>query len=236
MEKLEELVYIGFKETDRRIHESSQETDRKMRESSQETDRKMRESSQETDRKMRETDRRIRETFEKTDLELQKLKEDIDRVGKNIDEVGKHIDKVGKNVKDITDSLGRFAENMVSPAVVKLFNARGIPITEYYQRAKSERLGIEYDIVAVNNDYVVVVSVKMTLRVEDVRTFLEKRLPIFKEVFPMYKDKKVLGAVAGASIVQESDIYAMKRGLFVLAQAGENIIVLNDDSFEPTVF
>lgn len=204
MEKLEELIYIGFKETDRKIRESSQETDRKIRESSQETDRK------------------IRETFEKTDLELRKLGEDID--------------KVTRNVRDITDSLGRFAENMVAPAVVKLFNARGIPITEYYQRARSERLGIEYDIVAVNDDYVVVVSVKMTLRVDEVRTFLTERLPIFKEVFPMYKDKKVLGAVAGANIVQESDIYAMKRGLFVLAQSGENIIVLNDDSFEPTVF
>jgi hypothetical protein len=35
--------------------------------------------------------------------------------------------------------------------------------------------------VAVNNDYVVVVSVKMTLRVEEVRRFLKERLPIFKE-------------------------------------------------------
>ncbi len=186
MEKLEELIYTGFKETDRKVRESSLETDRK-----------------------------ILETFEKTDLELRKL---------------------SKSVKDVTDSLGRFAENMVAPAIVKLFNSRGIPITEYYQRARSEKRKIEYDIVAVNSDYVVVVSVKMTLRVDDVRTFLNERLPIFKEVFPLYKDKKVLGAVAGASIVQESDVYAMKRGLFVLAQSSENMIVLNDDSFEPKVF
>jgi hypothetical protein len=196
MEKLEELIYTGFKETDRKIQE----------------------------------------TFEKTDLELRKVSENIDKVGRHVDEVGMRVDKVSTNVKDITDSLGRFAENMVAPAIVKLFNARGIPITEYYQRAWSERRKIEYDIVAVNSDYVVVVSVKMTLRVEHVKTFLDKRLPIFKEVFPLYKDKKVLGAVAGVSIVQESDVFAMKRGLFVLAQSSENMIVLNDNSFKPKVF
>jgi hypothetical protein len=40
--------------------------------------------------------------------------------------------------------------------------------------------------------------------------------PIFKEVFLRHKQLKVLGVVAGASIVGESDIYAMKRGLYVL--------------------
>ncbi len=59
--------------------------------------------------------------------------------------------------------------------------------------------------VAINNDYVVVVSVKMTLRVEEVRRFLKERLPIFKEVFPLYKDKKVLGVVAGAGKAEKKE-------------------------------
>jgi hypothetical protein len=168
MEKLEELIYQGFKETDRKIRES------------------------------------IRDLS---------------------GEVGK-----------ITDTLGRFAENMVAPAIVKLFNERGIPITDYAQRVHSETRKIEYDIVAFNVDYVVVVSVKMTLRVSDVKEFIVERLPIFKEVFPRYKDMKVLGAVAGANIVEKSDIYAMKRGLYVLTQSGESITMLNDDTFEAKVF
>ena len=65
---------------------------------------------------------------------------------------------------------------------------------------------------AFNDNYIVVVSVKMTLRVEDVKHFLNERLPIFKELFPRYKDMKVIGAVAGANIVGESDRYAMKNG------------------------
>ena len=185
MEKLEELIYKGFKETDRKFQETNQKF-------------------QETDRKFQETDREIR--------------------------------KVNKQVGDITDSLGRFAENMVAPAIVKLFNKRGIPITDYTQRLRSPARRIEYDIVAFNSDSVVVVSVKLTLKVDDVNQFLQERLPIFKELFPRYKDLKVIGAVAGANIVQESDIYAMKHGLYVLAQSGENVILLNDENFTAKVF
>ncbi len=182
MEKLEDLVYKGFRETDRKIRESSLETD----------------------------------------LEIRKLSEKIERVSEN----------VGK----VTDTLGRFAENMVAPAMVKLFNDRGIPITDYSQRVHSEKRDIEYDIVAFNKDYVVVVSVKMTLRVSHVKEFVNDRLPIFKEVFPRYKDMKVIGAVAGATILEKCDIYAVKRGLYVLAQSGENITMLNDDTFKAKVF
>jgi hypothetical protein len=178
LEKLEELIYKGFKDTDIKFRE--------------------------TDRKFRETD--------------------------------KEIKNLGREVGKITDNLGRFAENMVAPAIVKLFNKRGIPITDYAQRVRSPKRRIEYDIVAHNSDYVVVTSVKMTLRAEDVKFFLNERLPIFKEVFPRYKDMKVIGVVAGANIVGESDIYAMKRGLYVMAQSGESVTVLNDEEFEPKIF
>jgi len=178
LEKLEELIYKGFKETDRKF--------------------------QETDLKFRETDLEIK--------------------------------KVNRQVGDITDSLGRFAENMVAPAIVKIFNRRGIPITGYSQRVRSPKRRIEYDIVAFNENYAVVVSVKLTLRLDDVKHFLDERLPIFKEVFPRYKDMKVIGVAAGANIVGESDIYAMKRGLFVLAQSGENVTLVNDEKFEPRIF
>lgn len=197
MEKLEDLIYRGFKETDRKIREASLETERKLRESRLETERKLRESRM------------------KTEQELQKLSQ----------EVG-----------GITDTLGRFTENMVAPAVVKLFNERGIPITDYSQRTFSQARNIEYDIVAFNEEYIVVVSVKMTLRVSHVKEFLEERLPIFKEVFPRYKEMKVIGAVAGASILEEADTYAVKNGLYVLAQSGENMTMLNDETFKPRVY
>jgi hypothetical protein len=106
--------------------------------------------------------------------------------GRKFQETDREIRKVHQQVGDITGSLGRFAENMVAPAIVKLFNKRGIPITDYTQRLRSPARRIGYDIVAFNNDSVVVVSVKLTLKVDDVNHFLQERLPIFKELFPRY--------------------------------------------------
>jgi len=178
LEKLEELIYIGFKDTDRK--------------------------------------------FQETQGEFQ--------------EIQREIRNLSQQVGNITDNLGRFAENMIAPSMIKLFNEKGIPITDYTQQLRSPGRRIEYDIVAFNKEYVVVVSVKMTLRVDDVKQFLNERLPIFKELFPRYSDMKVIGAVAGANIVGESDTYAMKRGLYVLAQSGENVVLLNNDTFQAKIF
>ena len=182
LQKLEELIYVGFKETDR---------------------------------KWQETDIRLKELAEEMVEDRKRLRQEVAK---------------------ISDSLGRFAENMVAPAVVRIFNEAGIPITETAQRVRSPLRRIEYDILAVNNQYVVVVSVKTRLKVEHVQHFVEERLSIFKEVFPRYRDMQVIGAVAGMSIEQEADIYAIKQGLYVLTQSGENVTLLNSADFQPRIF
>jgi hypothetical protein len=217
LEKLEELIYKGFKETDRKMRESSRETDREIKE---------------TQKEIRETQKEIRETQK----EIKQMRETVLQNSLEMRRRDKKMERVDENLRKITDSLGRFAENMVAPAVEKLFNEKGIPITDYAQRVRSKPHDAEYDVVAFNKEYVVVVSVKMTLGVSDVKDFLNNRLPIFKNVFPRYKDMKVVGAVTGASLVGESDKYGMKRGLYVLTQSGENMTVLNDDNFEAKIY
>ena len=51
---------------------------------------------------------------------------------------------------------------------------------------------MEIDILVVNAGYVVLVEVKSTLKVDDVRAQIE-RLGQFREFFPEYADKQVLG-------------------------------------------
>ena len=189
LEKLEELVYVGFKQTEERFKD-------------------IEDRFKDTDRLFRETSEELRRDFAKT----------------------------RKEVANVTDALGRFSENMVAPALVRLLNKVGIPISETAVRVRSPLRRIEYDIVAVNGDVVVVVSVKTRLNVEHVKTFVEERLTMFKEVFPRYRQMKLLGAVAGMSIEQEADAYAIKNGLFVLTQSGDNIKLLNPEGFLPKAF
>ena len=174
----------------------------------------------------RETNRMFQETdhkFQDTDRKLSKLSENLDNTRK---EVGR-----------VTDSLGRFAESMVSPAVVRLFAERDIVLEGTTQRARRRRngRGMEIDVLAVNRVSVVAVEVKTTLRTDDVAGFV-KKLEDFKTFFPEYRDYEVLGAVAGMSLQEGVDKYAEQQGLYVLAQSGDAVQMLNDEDFEARVW
>jgi hypothetical protein len=55
----------------------------------------------------------------------------------------------------------------------------------------------------------------------------------FKPFFPEYADRKVIGAVAGIVIDEDADQFAYRQGLFVIAQSGEAVKILNDEQFRP---
>ena len=86
--------------------------------------------------------------------------------------------------------------------------------------------------LVVNAGHVVVVEVMASLSVEAVREFLDD-LRQFRDFFPEYADWQVHGAVAGMRIEDGADRYAYRQGLFVLAQTGDTVKILNDAQFQP---
>ncbi len=171
---------------------------------------------QETDRKFQETDRELRKTAREADKRFQKLE---------------------KAIGDIAGKWGRFVEGMIVPGMIDLFEKRGIEIERLSQRVKVRKNGdeMEIDIMGVNGSYVVLVEVKSTLSPDDVKEFLEK-LEKFRYFFPEYADRNVIGAVAGIVIDGGADKFAYRQGLFVIAQKGENVKILNDKKFRPKEF
>ena len=198
-----------------------------------ETDMKFRETAErfrETDRKFQETDRR----FKDLEQRFKETRDFIEELSRNWERESRQLNqRMGR----VTDTLGHFAESMVQPALVRLFRERGIPVNHTASNLVCMEPGLEMevDLVAVNDEYAVVVEVKTTLRVDDVNEHLE-RLSRFKAAFPMYRDKQVLGAVAGMNVPREVGRYAYKKGLYVLAQSGETVQILNDENFRPRVW
>ena len=219
-----------FQETDRLIREGSQETERRfqetdrlIREGSQETDRLIREGSQETERRFQETERR----FQETERLLRKESQDTDR----------KLKEMARVVGNLGGQWGLFVENQVAPACERVFSARGIPVRMVSQRVKKRMEGdtLEIDVLVVDDGHVVVIEVKSSLSVQDVREFLDD-LGQFRRFFPEYASWQVHGAVAGMRIEEGADRYAYRQGLFVLAQTGDTIKILNDEAFEPKVW
>ncbi len=156
----------------------------------------------ETDRKMQQTDRQIQET--------------------------------SKKVNDLTGKWSKFVEGLVVPAAERLFRERGILVDKVSQRvrARENGEGMEIDVLGVDGEYAVLIEVKSTLGIDDVREHID-RLGKFKRFFPEYADRKTVGAVAGIVIDEGVDRFAYKNGLFVIAQSGDTVRLINDETFVP---
>ena len=140
-------------------------------------------------------------------------------------------------IEALTGKWSRFVEEIVAPAAKTILFRRGIEVNKVSQRVRARRNGegVEIDVLAVGGAHAVLIEVKSTLSVDDVKEHLE-RMGRFKTFFPEYADRRVVGAVAGIVIEEGVDRFAYKRGLFVLGQTGETVRILNDDDFRPRVW
>ena len=170
-------------------------------------------AQQETDRQLKETDRQLKEQSQETNRKIR---------------------EVNKQIGDLGGKWGRFVENLVAPACESIFLKRNIPVHQVSQRVKKRFDGktLEIDVLVTNEDHVLVVEVKSSLGVNDVKELVGD-LNIFRQFFPEYTHKQLYGAVAGIDIEEGADKYAYRQGLFVLAQAGEAVAILNNDDFQP---
>ncbi len=163
---------------------------------------------------------------EKRAIEAEKSRVDFD----------KRMKELSRQLGGQANRLGEFVQEMVRPAVVRLFQERGLPVHQVLPNMKGLRdngkLGIEVDLVVVNTDTLIAVECKSKLTQDGVDEHLE-RLAVFKQYFPQLNQHTVLGAVAGMVIADEVCDYAHSKGLYVLAQSGESVEIRNPDRFEP---
>ncbi len=148
-------------------------------------------------------------------------------------EAARTLEEMKRSVNALTTRWGRFVEELVEPAVVRLFQERGIDVKEKHPRASVKRQGVamEIDILVVDTTDVVLVECKSRLSKDDVNEFIEK-LQKFKLAFPAYKNYQAYGAVAGIEINEGVDRYAYQKGLFVIRPSGDTVEIVNDEKFK----
>jgi hypothetical protein len=199
-----------FVQTDHKF----QDTDRKF----QDTDRKF----QDTDRKFQDTDRKFQESSREFDLRFR--------------ETEKLIKELRVAIGQLGGRLGEFVEEMVKPAAVRLFHERGLDVRQVFQNVTryddQGRYVMEIDLLVVNTDTAVAIECKSNCSVDDIDEHLA-RLSKIKEFFPQYSGFHLLGAVAAMVMPDDVARYAYRKGLYVLTQSGETIVIRNDEKFLP---
>ncbi len=167
----------------------------------------------------------VREQFKQTD----------ERLAKQSKETNKKIREV---MGLFTSQWGKMMEALVKPDALRLFKERGITVNYCMPRVEAHVGGrnMEIDLLLENGREVVVLEVKTTLKVDDVKEFLAEELGEFLTFFPRYQGYKIYGGVAALDVDHGADKFAYRNGLFVLLVAGGVVQIKNDEKFIPKMF
>jgi hypothetical protein len=199
------------------------------------------ESQKDTDRQIKETDRQIKETDRQVKETAQQMKE-TDRQMKETDRQMKETDrKLRETNKLFNDHWGKLVEALMASGLVELFRARGMVVSDAGRDvelfAADGHKVAQIDVLVRNGDEDVAVEVKTTCRPKDIDEHIERlgKVHAVKEDYQKGR-KKLYGAVAALSFVADADLYAERKGFFVL-KCGEGIATIrNKPDFKPKTY
>ena len=232
---LDELRQL-FRERDEQFEKRSQEAEQRSKEIDRRFDRTeqlINENAQKAEQRSQEAEQRSKEIDRRFDRTEQLMNENAQRM--------RETDQKIKELSELfTGQWGKLIEALIEPGNIKLFTDRDINVTRSTPNVKAHYNGnhIEIDILLENRveEIVVVVEVKTTLGVDDVRDFLGT-LDTFLDFFPEYQGYTIYGAVAGVKINKGVGEFAYRSGLFVLGVGREGLVrMLNDMKFDPRDF
>jgi hypothetical protein len=169
----------------------------------------------------------IRQLFRATD----------ERIDRRMQETDRRLKALGEQIGGLGNRLGEFVEGAVRPSLVRLFRERGLDVHQTFRDlpARNGDAAAQIDLLVIDDTVGVAVEVESKLSAQAVDDHVE-RLDKFRELFPRFADLRVHGAVA-AMVIDPRDVeYAVKHGMFVIGQAGDDAVILNAPEFEPRVW
>ena len=232
-EAKEEARLRAERESKLRAEEAKEEAKKRAEREAEEAKLRVEEARLRAEREAEETKKRTEREAEQARLRAEReAKAKASRM-----DFDKRMKELSKQLGGHANRLGEFVQEMVKPAVVRLFQERGLPVHQVLPNMEGKskdnqpQVEIEVDLVVVNTQVLIAVECKSHLTQEAVDEHLE-RLTLFKRCFPQFANYVVLGAVAGMVMSKEVSRYAHKNGLFVLAQSGSSIEIRNPSGFD----
>ena len=120
-------------------------------------------------------------------------------------------------------SEGEILEDNVVHAVSEAKEICGIVLDDVKPNLRKRATGLQYDALGVNGKTAVLMEVKRTLGVDDVRNFLDKQMATVTRDYPQYtKNKQLIGAMICQNFRSDKAVAAaLSAGLLLLRAEGD---------------
>ncbi|MDR0668939.1 MAG: hypothetical protein LBF95_02555 [Treponema sp.] len=171
-----------------------------------------------------ETSRQIREIFAETEKRQAETSKQIKELSKETD---KQIKELSRNIGGLSSSFGKWAEEMISAKLWEKFRELGYTFTRGGPEKfwEGERTVAQVDMLLENGEYAMPVEIKSVLTERDVNEHLERMRKVREQLDKRGDGRKLVGAVAGMAVASEVREYAQRKGLYVLVQSGDSVVV-----------
>ena len=182
----------------------------------------------------------VRDSQMRTESELREFKEEMrvfkDEMRDYKEENKQQLREMNIKWGEMARKLGTITEDLVAPSIPRIIKEEyGLEVTDLMVRRKKrlkDGRSKEYDAIAVAGGYVYVDETKSTLDSEDVKDFIEE-IQGFRDFFPEYEGKKIIGILASLYVDEGALKYAEKSGFLVLAVGEALMEVKNTKGFKP---
>jgi hypothetical protein len=180
-----------------------------------------------------ETARQMQETAEG----MKETKKLIEKNAREMEALKKTVERVTANVGGLNRSLGELIETLIAARLWEKFPDYNLK--RAYQRVpifdENNRTMTDIDILLSNTDTVMAVEVKRQLDDRrDVDDHLKRMERIRKYPPAEAAGKKMLGAMAGGVVDDDTRRYAYESGFFVLELTGDTVqLIPPPDGFVP---
>lgn len=182
----------------------------------------------------------VRDSQMRTESELREFKDEMrifkDEMRDYKEENKQQLREMNIKWGEMARKLGTITEDLVAPSIPRIINEMfGLDVVFLGIRMKKKlqdgRIK-EYDAIAVAGEYVFVDETKSTLDSEDVKDFIED-IQGFRDFFPEYEGKKIIGILASLYVDEGALKYAEKSGFLVFAVGEALMEIKNTKGFKP---
>ena len=144
------------------------------------------------------------------------------------------LEDVRSETRGIGESNGMFSESYFYNSLYNSMSFGGIDFDEIdksFTKAKKlpdgTKIKGEYDIVLNNKDTVVIIEIKYRARKGDATDLINRKLVIFKQLFPEYANHKFYLGLGGMSFDEGAENDALNHGVGILRPKGESVEIVD---------
>ena len=215
IEAAQEEIQRAIAATDRQLEETAREV--------KETARVSRESIQELSKEVKEATRVAKETSREVKETARVSRESIQELSKEVKEATRVSQDAAQMVGNMGRTQGRIAEEFFHAALRKTPRIGALEFDDVRANVTVDRKGrsAEYDLILTNGGLVAVVEVKHKLRLRDVEHIRKKLAPNFRFLFPEWRARELLLAVAYITASPGALPTAREYGYAVLSPDGQ---------------